>query len=242
MPALMLETSAISARSLRRRITVIVTVWVLGSLGLATPAAATTVVASWDFEQVGGVIHDQQGGTNDLTLSGQWASVAPTSSDPAAILFEGAPAAAGSSTANGMHFNPGAGSFALTVVLRATTDVTSGSPNVSQHGSFNSAGQIKMQLEAGGKVGCRIKGDHAAYLFYHPSASVNDNKWHTVTCARNGADLSVTVDGSTYSPTGAEDAGTISVSGAPLRFAQKPNSSSKPDQFIGDIASASYSQ
>jgi len=210
-------------------------------LGLATPAKAATVLASWDFTAVGGVVQDQQSGHNDLALSGQWSTVAETSSGPAAVQFNAAPAAAGSSVANGVHFNPGTGAFALTVELRATKDVTSGSPNVAQHGSFNSTGQIKLQLDAGGRVGCRIKGDRAAYLFYDTTDTVNDNQWHTVTCARSGTDLTVTFDGSTFSPAGAEDPGSIAVNNAPLRFAQKPGSSSVPDQFIGDIAYASYS-
>jgi hypothetical protein len=230
-----------SASAVRDRLLVLVTVGIMASLGFATRASATTVVAAWQFQQTGGVIQDQAG-DNDLTLSGHWSAVAANASDPASILFASAPAAAGSTTADGAHFNPGAGDFSLTVGFRATKDVSSGSPNVAQHGSFNSTGQIKMQLEAGGRIGCRIMGDRAAYLFYHPSASVNDNAWHVVTCARSGSNLSVTVDGSTFSPAGTEDPGSISVSGAPLRFAQKPASSSKPDQFIGDITSASWSQ
>jgi Laminin G domain len=233
--------SAPIARS-AKTLAALVAAGVLTSLGLAAPAEATAVVASWEFAPTGGVIQDQQAGNNDLTLSGQWTTVAENSSGPGGVLFEAAPAAAGSSVANGAHFNPGTAAFALTVQLRATKDVTSGSPNVAQHGSFNDSGQIKMQLEAGGRIGCRVKGDRAAYLFYHPSASVNDNQWHTVTCSRSGTNLSVTVDGSTFSPAGTEDPGSIAVANAPLRFAQKPSSSSKPDQFIGEIASASYSQ
>ena len=119
--------------------------------------------------------------------------------------------------------------------------MTSGSPNLAQHGWFNDPGQIKVQLAAGGKVGCRIKGDRAAYLFYHPTASVNDNLWHTVTCARNGTDVSVTLDGVVFSPAGTENPGAITVPNQPFRFAQKPGAASAADQFIGDIGFASYS-
>jgi hypothetical protein len=127
------------------------------------------------------------------------------------------------------------------LLFRATKDVTSGSPNVAQHGRFNDPGQIKMQLAAGGKAGCRIKGDRAAYLFYHPTASVNDNKWHTLTCARNGTDHTVTLDGVSFSPAGAENPGAIAVANEPFRFAQKAGGSAS-DQFIGDIGFASFSE
>lgn len=209
--------------------------------GAATSTHAATVVASWDFNQVGGVIKDQQLGESDLTLSGPWTSVAGNDNDGSAIRFEASPASATTTVAGGNRFNPGKASFALTIVFRASQDVTSGSPNVAQHGSFSETGQIKVQLAAGGKAGCRIKGERAAFLFYHPTANVNDNQWHTITCARNGDDLSVTVDGSTFSPAGKENPGSVAVSNEPFRFAQKLNGMA-PDQFVGDIGFASYSQ
>jgi hypothetical protein len=209
--------------------------------GMATSTHAATVVASWDFNQVGGIVKDQQVGDNDLTLSGPWTSVTGNGNDTSAIRFEESPATATTSVAAGQRFNPGTGSFALTIAFRTTQDVTSGSPNVAQHGSFNETGQIKVQLAPGGKAGCRVKGDRAAFLFYHPTANVNDNQWHTITCARNGNELSVTVDGSFFSPAGKESPGAIAVSNEPFRFAQKLNGMA-PDQFFGDIGFASYSQ
>jgi hypothetical protein len=213
----------------------------LTCFGYAQPAAAVTVVASWEFDQVAGVIQDLQAGDNDLTLSGHWSSVSGSGSDPSAIRFEATPAVAATTAAKGQNFNPGTGSFALTVVFRATKDVTSGTPNLAQHGRFTDTGQIKIQLAPGGKAGCRIKGDRTAYLFYHPTASANDNMWHTVTCSRSGSDVFVTLDGVVFSPAGTENPGSIAVSGQTLRFAQKPQTSSVPDQFIGDISFASYS-
>jgi hypothetical protein len=201
---------------------------------------APTVLASWDFEQAGGVIKDQQTGDSNLTLSGRWSSVAGSGSDPSAVRFAASPSVATTTVADGQQFNPGTGSFALTVVFRATKDVTSGSPNVAQHGLFNDTGQIKVQLAPGGKAGCRIKGDRAAYLFYHPSANVNDNQWHTITCARSGSDVTVTFDGESFSPAGTENPGAIAVPDEPFRFAQKLDGKA-PDQFIGDIGFASYS-
>lgn len=241
MLGLVRSAHSTGAAALRNWLIALSAVVLLSCFGFAQPGLAATVVASWDFEQVGGVIQDLQTGNNDLTLSGNWSVVAATSSDPAAIRFEAAPAAAGSMAANGQNFNPGSNSFAFTVHFRATKDVTSGSPNLAQHGRFADTGQIKIQLVAGGKAGCRIKGDRAAYLFYHPTASVNDNQWHTVTCGRSGTDLTVTLDGVVFSPSGSENPGAIAVSGQPLRFAQKPGSSSTSDQFIGDISFASFS-
>jgi hypothetical protein len=212
----------------------------LTCMGFAQPGVANTVVASWEFEQVAGVIPDLQTGANNLTLSGHWSSVSGSGSHPSAIRFEAAPAVAATTAAKGQNFNPGTGSFALTVVFRATKDVTSGTPNLAQHGRFADTGQIKLQLAPGGKAGCRIKGDRSAYLFYHPAASVNDNLWHTVTCSRSGSDVFVTLDGVMFSPAGTENPGSIAVSGQTLRFAQKPATSSVADQFIGDISFASY--
>ena len=234
-------SNATAAGALRKWLIAVSASALLTCFGSAAPGAAAAVLASWEFEQVGGAIQDLQAGDNDLTLSGQWSSVSGSGSDPSAIRFLAAPAAAATTVAKGQNFNPGTGSFALTVTFRATTDVTSGSPNLAQHGRFNDTGQIKIQLAAGGKVGCRIKGDRSAYLFYHPTASLNDNLWHTVTCSRSGTDLAVTLDGNVFSPAGTENPGSITTSGQTLRFAQKPASSSASDQFIGDISFASYS-
>ena len=222
---------------------------VIGALaiGMATAVTAATstfaasTVASWEFNQVGGVIPDLQAGDDSLTLSGRWSSVTGNGTDTSAIRFEATPSSATTTAANGQRFNPGTGPFELTVVFRVTKDVTSGSPNVAQHGKFNDPGQIKMQLARGGRAGCRIKGDRAAYLFYHPTASVNDNKWHTLTCARNGTDLTVTLDGVSFSPAGAENPGAIAVANEPLRFAQRLGGSTS-DQFFGDIGFASFSE
>lgn len=207
----------------------------------ATSTFAATTVASWEFDQVSGVITDLQAGDDSLTLSGRWSSVAASDTDPSAVRFEASPAAATTTVANGQRFNPGTGPFALTVVFRVTKDVTSGSPNVAQHGKFNDPGQIKMQLAPGGKAGCRIKGDRAAYLFYHPTASVNDNQWHTLTCARSDIDLTVTLDGVSFSPAGTQNPGAIAVANEAFRFAQKAGGSSS-DQFFGDIGFASFSE
>ena len=78
------------------------------------PASPSNVVASWDFDQVRGVITDQQADGDDLTLSGPWSSVAGKGTDPSAVRFAANPAAASTSVANGARFNPGTGSFALT--------------------------------------------------------------------------------------------------------------------------------
>lgn len=234
----MRTTRTTSAVALRNGVIALSAAVVLTCFGSAGPGVAATVVASWEFTQVAGVVPDLQTGTHNLKLSNPWSSVEGPAGDPSAIRFNAAPAAA---TTAGHDFNPGTGSFALTVQLRATKDVTSGSPNVAQHGGFDDPGQIKMQLAAGGKVGCRIKGDRGAYLFFHKTATVNDNQWHSVTCARNATDVSVTVDGVVFSPAGTENPGAIVVRQVPLRFAQKPGSTSKADQFIGDISFASYS-
>jgi len=213
------------------------------TFGSASPAAADTVVASWEFDQVVGVVPDLLPGANHLTLSGDWSAVPGAGADLSAIRFEGAPATAATTDEAGQNFNPGEAPFALTVQFRVTDDVTWGSPNVAQHGRFNNPGQIKMQLKSGGRVGCRIKGDRGAYLITHPTADVNDNEWHTVSCARDlsGTDVSVTVDGVAFSPDGSEDPGSIVLPNSPMRFAQKDGSSSRSDQFVGDIGFASYS-
>ena len=210
-------------------------------LGPVGPAAAATVVASWEFSQSGGVVPAAQGPAYDLTLLGSWTTGSGSATDPSAIWFRASPALAQTSQSVGSSFDPGSGGFAVTVTFRATKDVTSGSPNLAQHGRFADPGQLKLQLSGGGRAGCRVKGTRRAYLFYHPRANVNDNAWHTLTCSRPAGsnDLQVTVDGDVFSPNGTQDPGSIAVPGQPFRFAQKAMTSSASDQFIGEIGSAS---
>ena len=114
--------------------------------------------------------------------------------------------------------------------------------NLVQRGTFDSPGQLKIQLDHG-VPSCRVKGAEGE-AFVKADGPVDPGAWYSVTCERNGSDLELTVkaydDGAgggtwrTTAPTGAiaarrpaaHDRGKTGPDGTPV---------ASPDQFNGSV-------
>jgi hypothetical protein len=114
--------------------------------------------------------------------------------------------------------------------------------NLVQRGTFDSAGQLKIQLDHD-VPSCRVKGD-AGEAFVKAEGPVDPGAWYSVTCERNKSDLELTVKpyadgagGGTWHTTAAT--GNIALKGLPLTIGGKtgPDGTpvASPDQFNGAV-------
>jgi hypothetical protein len=88
--------------------------------------------------------------------------------------------------------NPGTDDYAITVRLRTTHKFG----NIIQKGqSKTGGGNVKMQIPSG-IVECVYRGTSRSIQVSSPER-LNDGNWHTVSCARTGDGVTLTVDGST---------------------------------------------
>jgi hypothetical protein len=84
--------------------------------------------------------------------------------------------------------------FYFGLSLRVTRPEARGSSNLLQKGGFHQAGgQYKLQMD-NGVPSCLVRG-HAGRVLVRARASVADAAWHTLTCARNAAGVTLRVDG-----------------------------------------------
>ena len=88
--------------------------------------------------------------------------------------------------------NPGTDDYAVTVRLRTTHKFG----NIIQKGQATTGGgNFKMQIPSG-IVECVYRGSSRS-IQVSSKQRLNDGDWHTVTCARTGDEVTLTVDGST---------------------------------------------
>jgi hypothetical protein len=134
------------------------------------------------------------------------------------------------------RLNPGTRDirWGATILLQAT-QTTKGS-NVVQKGYSSSGSQFKLQVDGlAGRPSCVVTGTEEQPHIYVvlARASIADGRWHTVTCHRAGASLSITVDD--LDPVAIPVPHTLSVVNQdPLRIGGKGTAANN-DQFNGAI-------
>lgn len=114
--------------------------------------------------------------------------------------------------------------------------------NLVQRGSFESPGQLKIQLDHD-VPSCRIKGA-GGEVFVEAEGPVDPGSWYSVSCERRGTDVELTVEAldggagaGTWHATG--PTGEIALTGLPLTVGGKTGPDGTPvasaDQFNGAV-------
>ena len=131
--------------------------------------------------------------------------------------------------------NPGAGPIRFGAAIRMSDGETTEGANVLQKGYSIGHSQFKLQVDGvRGRPSCVLVGVASSRIYAAiADRSVANGRWHTVDCVRDGASLTVSVDGvlagSVSLPT------TLSVyNDDPLRVGGK-GSSANNDQFNGAL-------
>jgi hypothetical protein len=157
-----------------------------------------------------------------------------------------APAAVLVATDHSGALDPGADEFTFGATFelddRSSGSAADNGDNLVQRGTFDSPGQLKIQLDHD-VPSCRVKGDDGE-AFVKADGPVDPGDWYSVTCERKGSDLELTVkafDGGGGAGTWHASAptGTVSLDDLPLTIGGKtgPDGTpvASPDQFNGTV-------
>ncbi|MEU4219697.1 LamG-like jellyroll fold domain-containing protein [Actinoplanes sp. NPDC026623] len=176
------------------------------------PDGRSGVVASYNFESIGagGRFYDGSGNGNLLNVftraGGTLRTVAHGTGHavvfPAVCRDFDCPRVA-LEAASRPRLSPGTRPirFGATVLLSPTQ--TTGGQNILQKGRFAAGGQYKLQVDSRpGKPSCAMASEGTGIIHLARSGvTIADGHWHTVECRRDGARLSILVDGFTRGAT-----------------------------------------
>ena len=211
-------------------------------VGFVAPASAATV-ADWQMNEAPGAQRMVDSSANHLdgaigaavttgvsvngAVAYRWAFVSPTAPPIKPERLVQVP--------NDPKLNPGSADYAVTVRYRTTQHFG----NMVQKGQAGSAGGYWKLENPDGQIKCTFRGLVNGTLKRKAVQSptvLSDNNWHVVTCARNGNQVSLTVDGDVVATT-TGNTGTISNT-RPLTIAGKLDCdqiTTTCDYFTGDI-------
>lgn len=192
-------------------------------LAVASPAsAASGDVAIWQMGDSGSTMKDSSGHGHNGTLHG--VTVQQPGFSGSGFGFFGNPSYVTVPTSSDL--NPGTADFSITVHAKFSKR-PAGDYDLLRKGLGTDSGDYKVEILSGGNAFCYFKGTSGAGSVSR-GANLADNRWHTITCSRTAAKVTVTVDGSSTAKSART--GTISNSAA-LTIGAK--GSSGGDQYRG---------
>jgi hypothetical protein len=213
-----------------------VVVVVLGS-SAASGASAPVAVwhldetsGSWAFDAVGG--HD--GAIHNVTLGvpGFLGKAFRFNGKSSYVDVPSSPA-----------LNPGTAPIQFTVHVRYTVTPPKGTTtdyDILRKGTSSDSAQFyKAEIRPDNRAVCRFVGSKTSTsgILIHTGPTLNDGRWHTITCKKTSTSISLVVDGKTFTKAGT--VGSISNTG-PLTLGAKPGKSFS-DFYNGDLDEVSVS-
>ena len=139
--------------------------------------------------------------------------------------------------------NPGTAPIRFTVHVRYTVTPPKGSTtdyDILRKGTSSDSAQFyKVEIRPDNRAVCRFVGSKTTKsgILIHTGPTLNDGRWHTITCAKTATSISLVVDGKTFTKSGT--VGSISNTG-PLTLGAKPGKSFS-DFYNGDLDEVSVS-
>jgi hypothetical protein len=179
---------------------------VAGVLVLGPAAGAASVSHIWSMDEPNGTGTMNDDGTPTQT-DGKWTNIQAgvPGFDGTAYRFGGNSRV---TVADDPSLDPGSSDFTATAHVRFTTMPTSaigGDYDLIRKGLGSSEGGYwKVEIfpdstntTAMGR--CQMKGSSGSVKITNSPSALNDGTWHTITCAKTGSNVSLTVDGTNYS-------------------------------------------
>ena len=215
---------------------------VTAAVGLmAMPAVAQAApVALWHMDETSGTTMADSVGANVGTLVNVTVGV-PGGVTGTAYHFDGADSYV--SVPDSPALNPGTADIAFTAYVRYTVTPPTGSTtdyDILRKGTASDSAQFyKMEIRSDNRAVCRFVGSKTSKtgILIHTGPTLNDGKWHTITCTKGNTSISLVVDGKTFTKSGT--VGSISNNG-PLTLGAKPGSPFS-DFYNGDLDEVSVS-
>lgn len=206
----------------------------------ASPAdARSTTVAVWHLDETSGTSAFDAVGGNTGTIHN--ATLGVPGFAGTAYRFDGKSAYVDVPSAAAL--NPGNAPIQFTVHMRYT--VTPGNTSTTDYDvlrkgtSSDSAQFYKLEIRHDNRAVCRFVGSNTTKtgILIHTGPVLNDGQWHTLTCAKTGNQISLTVDGRTFTKNAV--VGSIANSG-PVTLGAKPGTRFS-DFYNGDLDEVSIS-
>lgn len=200
----------------------------------AAPARAATVVAQWNMDDSGGTMADASGRGHTGTLHG--VTTRQPGQSGLAYGFTGKPSYV-TVPASG-DFSPGTAAFRITLSVRFSVlpSTAVGDYDLLRRGLASTAGgDYKLEILRGGQAFCLFRGS-GGQVSVTGSRNLGDNRWHTLSCARVGSSVTLTVDGASVSRSGS----TGSIANTVALYIGAKNSAGE-DQYTGLMDSVSLS-
>ena len=204
----------------------VLTLAVAAAVLAPSPASAAATVALWHLDDTGTVMADSSGNG----LNGKSVGVTLGQPGVAGTAYGFAKKPAYATVASSTKLNPGTAAFTVSARVKFATKPSAavGDYDLVRKGLAGvQGGHWKMEIVASGKAYCLFHGA-AGRVAFSNGPVLADNAWHAVSCTRSGTVVTLTVDGKTYSKTGAT--GSIANTSL-LRVGNKNNSGG--DQYTG---------
>src|SRR3954447_14354194 len=158
----------------------------------AAPAQAATVVARWNMEDAGSTMADSTGRGHTGTLHG--VAVRQPGQAGSGFGFSGRPSYVSVPSAGDL--SPGTAAIRITLSVRFSVLPSSsvGDYDLLRKGlSSTSGGDYKLEILRGGQAFCLFRGS-GGEVSVTGSRNLANNAWHTLSCARIGNTVVLTVD------------------------------------------------
>ncbi len=210
------------------------------ALGSAVARAASAPVAVWHLdEKSGSSAFDSVGAANTGAIHNVTLGVPGFAGS--AFRFDGKSSYV--DVPSHPTLNPGTAPIQFTVHIRYTVTPPSKSTadyDVLRKGTSSDSAQFyKVEIRPDNRAVCRFVGSKTTKsgILIHTGPTLNDGRWHTITCAKTATSISLVVDGKTFTKSGT--VGSISNTG-PLTLGAKPGKSFS-DFYNGDLDEVSVS-
>ena len=221
-----------------RRVMVVVALGVLG-VGASPAVADAAPVAVWHLDETSGTSAFDAVGGNTGTNHNVTLGVPGFAGT--AYRFDGKSSYVQVPTSTAL--NPGTAPIQFTVEVRYTktpgTTSTTDYDVLRKGTSSDSAQFYKLEIRHDNRAVCRFVGSNttSSGILIHTGPTLNNGQWHTITCTKSDTQISLIVDGKTFTKNGV--VGSIANSG-PLTLGAKPGSR-YTDFYNGDLDEVSVS-
>lgn len=193
----------------------------------ALPAEAATTAGLWHMDESSGQAIDSSGEGNNGTLENVTRVTPGFDEAGGAYGFNGTSSRV--VIPNSSSLNPGTLDVTMTAHVKFSVIPP---PSVGDYDLIRKGtGIYKMEISGTGQAFCRFKGSTSGFAV-RKGPNLADGQWHTIVCRKTSSDVTLTVDGTSYSRSGS--VGSIS-SSDPLYFGAKPNGGDRYNGTLDEV-------
>lgn len=171
----------------------------------AAPAAAAATVALWHMDESSGQMIDSSGSGNHGTLQNVTRVTPGFNGSGRAYSFNGSSSRV--SVPNSSSLNPGSQNITITAHVKFSSKPSASVGDYDLVRKQKPNAVYKMEILGTGKAFCKFKGT-GGNVAITAGPVLADNQWHTIVCRKTASQVTLTVDGSSFTKNGS--AGSIS--------------------------------